>query len=103
MANYKIVSNSPLYGIRNYVSKHFPNRLHNSDRMLNNLIMKPFLLSINISPNELLSPEKSAYSNAKIIQDDNNNTNRFNLFTKWLKDNKSTIMTEFNNKINKHD
>lgn len=103
MANYKIISNSPLYGIRNYVSKHFPNRLYNSDRMLNNLIMKPFLLSINITPNELLNPEKSAYSNAKIIQDDNNNTNRFNLFTKWLKDNKSTIMTEFNNKINKHD
>ena len=98
----KIVTNSPLYGVRNYViNQHFPQRLFNSDRMLNNLIMKPFLLSINITPNELLSPEKSAYSNAKIIQDDNNNSNRFTLFTIWLIDNKEDILNKFNQQINK--
>ena len=98
----KIVTNSPLYGVRNYViNQHFPQRLFNSDRMLNNLIMKPFLLSINITPNELLSPEKSAYSNAKIIQDDNNNSNRFTLFTIWLIDNKEDILNKFNQLINK--
>ena len=103
MANYKIVSSSPLYGIRNYVSKHFPNRLHNSDRMLNNLIIKPFLLSIDIKPNETFNPYKSAYINSGLIQNHEFGGKRFMLFTKWLNENKTIILTEFNNKINKND
>jgi hypothetical protein len=102
MANYKIVSNSPLYGVRNYVSRHFPQRLFNSDRMLNNLIIKPFLLSINITPVSIKDPHKAAYTNSKLVQDDNSNTtDRFNLFTKWLIDNKEDILNKFNQLINK--
>lgn len=101
MSKYKVVSDSPLFGVRNYVSKYFPQRLFNSDRMLNNLIMKPFLLSINITPNNLLTPNKSAYINAKIIQDDDNKSNRFKLFIIWIENNKNIILTDFNNCLKK--